>query len=84
MIHDLIGQNLQAFLHHMHSLGVSQAQALCLMTRGALNGFTGWASVSFFFLRNLCDEALGGEEEAGDGGGVLEGAAGHFGRVYDA
>jgi hypothetical protein len=42
------------------------------------------AGVGFLFLGNVCDEAFGGEEEAGDGGGVLEGAAGHFGRVNDA
>ena len=42
------------------------------------------AGVGFLFLWNVRDEAFGGEEEAGDGGRVLEGATGHLGRVNDA
>ncbi len=42
------------------------------------------ASVGFLFLRNVGDQTFGGEEEAGDGGGVLESAAGHLGWIDDA
>ena len=34
-----------------------------------------------FFLRDVGDEALGGEQQAADGGGVLQGGAGHLGRI---
>ena len=37
-----------------------------------------------FLFWDVGDEALGGEQEAGDGGGVLKSAAGHLGWVYDA
>ena len=40
--------------------------------------------ISGFFLRDVCDEAFRGEEQAGDRGGVLESAAGHLGRVNNA
>ena len=41
------------------------------------------ATVGFLFLRNVCNEALGGEEKSADGCGVLQGAASHFSRVYN-
>jgi len=42
------------------------------------------AGVSLLLFREVCDETFGGEEEAGDGGGVLESAAGDLGWVDDA
>src|SRR5204863_7027730 len=42
------------------------------------------AAAGFFLLRSLGDDGFGGEEEAGDGRGVLERAAGDLGRVDDA
>src|SRR6478736_4325912 len=39
------------------------------------------AVAAFLLFRKLSDEAFGGEEEAGDGGGVLQSAAGHLGRI---
>ena len=41
-------------------------------------------AAAFFLFRELGDEALGGEEEAGDGRGVLQSTAGHLGRINDA
>jgi hypothetical protein len=37
-----------------------------------------------FFLRQLGDEHFGGQQETGNAGGVLQGRAGHLGRVDDA
>jgi hypothetical protein len=42
------------------------------------------AGVSLLLFWEVCDETFGGEEEAGDGSGVLEGAAGDLGWVDDA
>ena len=43
----------------------------------------GMRSFRFLFLRDVGDEALGGEEKTADGRGVLESAAGHLGRIHD-
>ena len=37
-----------------------------------------------FGLLDVAEDALGGEEHAGDAGGVLQGHAGHLGGVDDA
>ena len=40
--------------------------------------------VGLLLFRDVGDEALGGQQETGDGSGVLQGAASHFGRIDDA
>src|SRR5205823_1106849 len=50
----------------------------------AAHAAAGWHRGSFFLFGNLRDQCFGGEQEAGDGGGVLQRAPRDFGWIDNA
>src|SRR4051794_34950964 len=60
--------------HPTHASHSAHASAVVVVVRVAL----------FLFLGDVGDQGLGGQEQAGDAGAVLQGAAGDFHRVHDA
>src|SRR5438045_1514780 len=78
--------SLLLVLHHVHATHATHAAAHA--THAAAHAAHAVVVVAgghvFLLLGNVGDERLGGEQQAGDAGTVLQGAARHFDWVDDA